>query len=138
MTRDFAIEEKTLDIGKEIFEAIKGDVPAFFNVRKWKGRVMDWAMKDEQFKIELFRFVDALPALKHDREIPALLSEYFFTQPGLLPHWLKRWVPEDRVLGSGAGLFVKKNVEALAKQFIAGRNPKDALHRIEADRKSVV
>lgn len=135
MTRDFDIEEKTLQIGEEIFEAIKGDVPAFFNVRKWKGRVMDWAMKDEQFKIELFRFIDALPALKHDREIPALLSEYFFAQPGILPHWLKRWVPEDRVLGSGAGLFVKKNVKALAKQFIAGRDPKDALHRIEGLRR---
>ena len=135
MARNIDSEEKTLQIGEEIFEAMKGDVPAFFNVRKWKGRVMDWAMKDERFKIELFRFIDALPALKHDREIPALMSEYFFTQPGLLPHWLKRWVPEDRVLGSGAGLLVKKNVEALAKQFIAGRSPKDALHRIEGLRR---
>lgn len=131
MAKYVDLEERLAEIGEAIFEAIKGDVPAFFDMKKWKGKVMDWAMKDERFKIQLFRFVDALPSLRHDRDIPALIDEYFFTDIELLPHWLKRWVPKDRILGAGAGLFVKKNVEAMAKQFIAGKDPNAALKKIE-------
>ena len=38
---------------------------------------MDWAMKDEAFKVQLFRFVDVLPCLKTDELVIRLFNEYF-------------------------------------------------------------
>ena len=38
---------------------------------------MDWCFKDEDFKVRLFRFIDALPSLRTDEQIVHLAREYF-------------------------------------------------------------
>ncbi len=130
MAEDNRLESRTIEIGSELFEAMKGDVPSFFDQRRWKGKVMDWTMKDERFKVQLFRFIDALPSLKSDCELLPLLIEYFYGEENLLPGRIKGWLPKKGFMASMAGKIVKTNVESLAKQFIAGRTPKEALGKI--------
>jgi RHH-type transcriptional regulator, proline utilization regulon repressor / proline dehydrogenase / delta 1-pyrroline-5-carboxylate dehydrogenase len=36
---------------------------ALFTRRTFYQALIDWAMRDEQFKVQLFRFVDVLPSL---------------------------------------------------------------------------
>ncbi|MEE9543117.1 MAG: L-glutamate gamma-semialdehyde dehydrogenase, partial [Thermodesulfobacteriota bacterium] len=122
-------------IAREIFDGLKGEVPGFFKSSRWKGRVMDWAMKDEKFKVQLFRFVDAIPSLTSEKELLELFSEYFYSESPLLPKALKRFIPHRGVPAYIAGKLIKANVTSLAKQFIAGSTPKDALTEISRIRK---
>lgn len=125
-------EERIREIGADIFESMRGEAPSFFDSRRWKGRMMEWAMKDERFKVQLFRFIDALPSLKTDREILKLLREYFYGEGDLLPKSLERWLPSGGLLGAVAGRAIKRNIKTLARQFIAGSKPEKALKQIEA------
>lgn len=135
MSQISALEKEIEEIGGEIFKAIKGDIPSFFDRSHWSGKLMAWAMKDERFKVQLFRFIDVLPSLRSDSDVLKLLKEYFYGKEDLLPRSLKRWMPEKGLLGTIAGKTLKMNVESLAKQFIAGENSKAVLKPIEALRK---
>ncbi|MFW6053225.1 MAG: hypothetical protein ACOC9J_00255, partial [Persicimonas sp.] len=53
-----ASEKQIIKLGKEIFERMKGEKPSVFKKDFWSGKMMDWSMKDEAFKVEMFRFVD--------------------------------------------------------------------------------
>ncbi len=121
---------RTLEIGRQLFDGLRGGVPGFFDSSRWKGRVMDWAMKDEAFKVQLFRFVDVIPSVKTEQELLELFSEYFYSDSPLMPKALKRWVPHKGVSAYVAGKLIKANVTSLAKTFIAGSSPEDALKEI--------
>ncbi len=45
--------------------------------RWWTRLLLDWSTRDDQFKVQLFRFIDVLPALKTDEQFVRLLHEYF-------------------------------------------------------------
>ena len=60
---DQQIEQKIVERGQEFFNSISGEAPSIFNKGWWTGKVMDWSMKNEDFKVQLFRFVDVLPYL---------------------------------------------------------------------------
>jgi len=64
-------------VGKEIFERMKGQTPSVFNKDWWSGKVMDISMKDEAFKVEMFRFVDVFPTLRNHVQVAEHLQEYF-------------------------------------------------------------
>ncbi len=132
MPKETDIESITREKGSAIFSAIEGQVPSFFDTKRMKGKLMDWTMKDENFKIQLFRFIDALPALKSDAEVSRLLKEYFSGEETLLPKAIEKWLPGGRLFGAIAGKVIKKNVVSLARQFIAGRTPEEALGPVDA------
>lgn len=113
------------------------EVPSIFDKRRWMGRVMEWAMRDEAFKTRLFRFVDVLPSLKTDDLVVRLLKEYFqedVSAPPIIRQGIER-ISKGRVLPFVASRIVRAGVESLARQFIAGRDPKDALRSIGGLRK---
>ena len=89
---------------------------------------------DEKLKVELFRFVDALPALKSDESVTRHLEEYLL-QPGVtLPPGFDSLlkaagaVPLSR---KALALSAKLGAEGMAKRFIAGRNAKEATGAVE-------
>jgi RHH-type proline utilization regulon transcriptional repressor/proline dehydrogenase/delta 1-pyrroline-5-carboxylate dehydrogenase len=97
---------------------------------------MDWSMKNEKFKTNMFRFVDVLPALNSGADVAQHLKEYFSEKGGELP-------PVFNVgLGLGSlapGLMagaIRKNVTGMAKMFITGENPQEALSVFKKARKN--
>ena len=50
--------------------------PSLFSKKGFYGALMEWAMRDEHFKTQLFRFVDVLPTLTSSGEITRHLKEY--------------------------------------------------------------
>ena len=58
--------------GEEIFKLIDDDSGSIFNKDWWYGRIMDWSMKNERFKVQMFRFVDVLPYLQSSSKSPAI------------------------------------------------------------------
>src|SRR5437870_1575340 len=66
--------------GAKIFGLIDAaEPPSLFSARGLYGALMDWAMKQESFKVQLFRFVDVLPTLNSSSEVARHLAEYLDT-----------------------------------------------------------
>ena len=65
----------------------------------WSDKLMDWSMKDEAFKVQLFRFVDAFPMLRTPEQVHEHLIDYL-SQPGVTP-------PPGFELGVKAGGLAK-------------------------------
>src|SRR5438445_8182201 len=65
------------EYGEKIFALIDAaESPSLFSKKGFYGTLMDWAMRDEHFKTQLFRFVDVLPTLGSSAEISRHLKEY--------------------------------------------------------------
>lgn len=95
-------------------------------------------MKNEQFKTQMFRFVDVLPYLNSGSEVARHLKEYFAESGEELPSVFNFGLG----LGSLApGLMagaVKKNVTQMAKMFITGETPAEALGVLKKARKNKI
>ena len=127
MTRDDVIEGKIRSIGRELHAAVSGTPPAF-DTRQWTGRIMAWAMQNEDFKVRLFRFIDVLPSLRTDDLVVRLLHEYFSGEtevPAIISGGIGI-IPDTGVLSRAAGRMIRNSVESMARQFIAGRDADDA------------
>lgn len=128
-------EERIRNRGRAIFAAMENDSTSIFNKDWWYGRIMDWSMKNEAFKTQMFRFVDVLPYLNSSGEVAKHLKEYFADGGEELPGIFNFGLG----LGSLApGLLagtVKKNVEQMAKMFITGESPTAALPVLKKARK---
>lgn len=134
------LERKIIERGKEFFEAISGEAPSIFNKGWWTGKVMDWSMKDEDFKVSLFRFVDVLPCLHTSESLNRHIHEYFATESGDMPPVMKLGLKGAGVVGKLGGNFmakaISKNIERMGRQFIIGQDAKEAvknLHKLRKD-----
>ena len=129
------MEKNTLDndlisLGKAFFEAISGEKPSLFNKDWWTGKILDWAMNNEHFKIQLFHFVDVLPTLNTDESLLRHIEEYFGGDDQDIPTVLK-WGAKHAGIGGKftAKLLAhsfRKNIETMARQFIIGQKLDEA------------
>ncbi|MGE4133456.1 MAG: L-glutamate gamma-semialdehyde dehydrogenase [Bdellovibrionales bacterium] len=136
--QDQDLEQSVRQTGERIFKSLEDDSGSIFNKDWWYGRIMDWSMKNEHFKVQMFRFVDVLPYLTSSSEVAKHLKEYFAESGDDLPSVFNFGLG----LGSLApGLLagaVKKNVTQMAKMFITGENPQDALPALKKARKNKI
>jgi len=130
-------QEKISTVGQDILRRMESASKAsIFSKDFWYGNIMEWSMKNEQFKTQMFRFVDVLPSLNSSSEVAAHLKEYFAGNGDELPAVFNVGLG----LGSLApGLMagaIRKNVTQMAKMFITGENPQDALPVLKKARKN--
>lgn len=123
--------------GEEILKRMEGQSKiSLFSKDFWYGSIMDWSMKNEKFKTNMFRFVDVLPSLNSGNEVAKHLKEYFSENGEELPSVFNVGLG----LGSLApGLMagaIRKNVTSMAKMFITGENPEEALPVLKKARKN--
>ncbi len=126
--------------GKAFFASIRGEAPSIFNKGFWTGKVMDWAMRHEDFKVQLFRFVDVLPYLNTSDSLQRHIEEYFTGEGnGDIPAVLKWGAEKSGMFGGLAakvmGKAIRANIENMAKQFIIGQNTKQAVKSLKKLRK---
>ena len=138
MAHDTNREDEIRRYGAQIYALIGEEAPSLFRMSRWRGRLLEWAMRDEVFKVQLFRFIDVLPCLKSDALVPALLREYLEearTSSAVLTQGLDRILRLSGYTGL-AGPVIRTGVESIAGQFIAGRDAHDAwdaLNRLRSD-----
>jgi RHH-type proline utilization regulon transcriptional repressor/proline dehydrogenase/delta 1-pyrroline-5-carboxylate dehydrogenase len=126
MDRDLALENKIQKTGQEIYSAVSG-VPPVFDTKRWIGRIMAWSMKNEDFKIRLFRFIDVLPSLKTDDWVVRLLREYFSGEtevPKIISGGVGM-IARKGIAPLVAGRVIRRSVKSLARQFIIGNDADD-------------
>ncbi len=133
MDKDIDIEVMIRRIGQELFSAIRETPPAF-DRKTWTGRIMNWSMKQEDLKIRLFRFIDVLPSLRSDEQVTRLLQEYFSGDADL-PKLISGGIGLLSGTGFVAGPVIRKSVESMARQFIAGKDANDAKNTLNELRK---
>jgi RHH-type transcriptional regulator, proline utilization regulon repressor / proline dehydrogenase / delta 1-pyrroline-5-carboxylate dehydrogenase len=133
-----SFQSKVVTKGEDILKRIESQPKAsLFSKDFWYGSVMDWSMKNEKFKTNMFRFVDVLPSLTTGDEVATHLKEYF-SEGG------KTELPAIFNVGLGLGSLapglmagaIKKNVTSMAKMFITGENPEEALTVLKKARKN--
>jgi len=134
------IEPKIVARGKEFFKSISGEAPSIFNKGWWTGKVMDWSMKNEDFKVKLFRFVDVLPTLSSNESLVRHIEEYFASdESGDLPPVMKAGIKSAGLAGKLGGKImahaISSNIEKMGRQFIVGQAAKEAVKNIAKLRK---
>jgi RHH-type transcriptional regulator, proline utilization regulon repressor / proline dehydrogenase / delta 1-pyrroline-5-carboxylate dehydrogenase len=134
-----SLEDLTRRIGQDLFARLEGGKPTVFSPKWFDDQLMAWSMEDELVKVQLFRFIDVLPALLGSTpNIVQHVKEYFGLAKHRLP-MLARWglkiLPKRGPIAGMVAHTAKTNAIRLAKRFIAGSNVPEALTAIEALRK---
>lgn len=120
-------EARVRAIGADMLSRARRHKAGLLSRQFWSDKLMDWSMKDRDFKVQLFRFVDAFPTLTTPEAIHDHLIDYM-SQPGVTP-------PPGFGIGLKAGGAAKsllagqmsKQITGMASRFIAGTDARSAL-----------
>jgi len=130
---DGNLEALVHDFGKEIFARIEQQAPLPLSAGWCDQRLMGWSMAGEELKVQLFRFVDALPMLHSTQDVNRHLREYLTEAAPFLPKWLRwgvRHIPDDGLAGRIFAGAARRNAVRMAHRFIAGSDLAEALQAI--------
>ncbi|MDJ0636036.1 MAG: L-glutamate gamma-semialdehyde dehydrogenase [Xenococcaceae cyanobacterium MO_188.B29] len=138
---DKRYEDKTQAIAKELIQATRDKSNIFAQMRegmRWDDRLLDWAMSNPGLRVQLFRFIDTIPALQSKTEVARHLQQYLSDESVELPSALKsilNFTDADSFPAQTAAATVTKAVETLAYKYIAGENISEVIKAIERLRK---
>ncbi len=127
------MESRVREIGLQLWSSVKTESKGLFDKNHWQGKLMDWVMKDPEFKIDLFHFVDLLPSLETPQEVSEHIRQYLL-RDGRELHGLMDFALKAATTELTAGLAskaIRKNVSDLAQRFIAGETPESALGKLK-------
>src|SRR5438034_3924648 len=120
--------------GSRIFEIVDQHLESLFSKAGFYQRMMALSMRDEQFKAQLFRFVDVLPSLRKSGDIVEHLDEYFADMRNGFTAFIHTGVRLARIVPWVSGRVLRWNVSGMARQFIAGKNPNDVMKTLRKRR----
>lgn len=117
------LEAKIRETGLNLYRLIEGETPSIFKKDFWAGKIMEWCMRNEAFKIEMFRFVDAFPSLTRSESVARHLQEYFCRPDQDFPsslQWGLKLVSPTSLVAKMVSKTITANITGMAKQFIVG------------------
>ncbi len=126
-------EQRTQAYGRELFARIDRHGPLPFSLGWFDDKLMSLTMKEEALKVQLFRFIDALPRLKTPETVAEHLREYLEAAGRELPWWARlgtKFLPQRGFWGRALASVARFNATHLARRFIAGSNVAEALATI--------
>ncbi|MDE0119634.1 MAG: proline dehydrogenase family protein [Bdellovibrionales bacterium] len=149
-------ETYILQLGTELFKAIKAPQKNLFSKKWWYGRLMQWTLTNPAFKTPLFRFVDVFPSLNKKEDIPFFLNDYFKEntknkdgpyqtgQESLFSRGSDKISITPSFLSKSMALlpppllrsFISKQMTEMARLFIIGENLPSILPTLEQMRKN--
>ncbi len=129
------IKQKGEEILQRMESQSKGSI---FSKDFWYGRIMEWSMKNESFKTRMFRFVDVLPTLTNNNDVASHLKEYFTEGGEELPSVFNFGLGLGSLAPSFMAGTIRKNVTQMAKMFITGESPEEALPVLLKGRKQKI
>src|SRR4030081_1447070 len=121
--------------GAQIFDLVDRHPEPLFSKAGFYQRMMAFSMRDEHFKVQMFRFVDVLASLRSSHDIVQHLDEYFAEMRNGFAPLMKTGIRAARILPWLTAPILRWNVSGMARQFIAGRNPDDVMKTLRKRRK---
>ena len=126
------VEAETQTIGMQLLEGARRRQKGVLSGKFWSDSLMEWSLRDPQFKLQLFRFIDCFPSLNGRDDVYDHLVDYL-KQPGVtLPPGLSAGLKAGAIF---KGTFVDqmtKQVRGMASRFIAGANADEAMPSLRA------
>ena len=121
-------EKSAWEWGEKILALMDAaEAPSLFSRKGLYGALMDWAMKDEGFKTQLFRFVDVLPTLRSSSEVTRHLNEYFDSNQVDLSPALRTALKATSFAGGLFSAGIKSQISGMARMFMPGSDDKEVL-----------
>lgn len=128
---DDAREQRILEVGSELIESMRGAEKGMLTASFWSDKLMDWAMQDEAFKVQLFRFIDTFPTLRTPNQVHSHLIDYL-SQPGVtLPPGLGVGLSAGGLLKGTMTKMVSGRITSMAERFIAGTDATTAIPQLK-------
>ncbi|HJN71757.1 MAG TPA: proline dehydrogenase family protein [Phycisphaerales bacterium] len=128
---DAGTEQRILAIGSLLLDQARSKKQSWLSTAFWSDKLMDWAMQDEAFKIQLFRFVDTFPMLVTPEQVHEHLMDYL-TQPDVkLPPGLGMGLKAGGIMQGTMTKTVTSQITKMAERFIAGTDAASALPSLE-------
>lgn len=121
--------------GTRLFELVDQHPQSIFSKAGFYQRMMELSMRDEHFKVQMFRFVDVLASLHRGRDIVRHLDEYFAGMRNGFAPVVQTGVRLARFLPWASGKVLRWNVSGMARQFIAGRNSAEVIKTLRKRRR---
>jgi len=136
---DILLEGDVQRLGRALHQRLRGQTPGLpglsglFDAAYWQGLLLDWAMRDPALKTDLFRLVDALPALSTSGEIARHAREYLLAPGRALPTGLGLALraTENPLAASISAFVIKQNVRRMAERFIVGQDARHARSKLK-------
>jgi RHH-type transcriptional regulator, proline utilization regulon repressor / proline dehydrogenase / delta 1-pyrroline-5-carboxylate dehydrogenase len=131
---DILLEGDVQKVGRALHQRLRGKSPGIFEAAYWQGLLIDWAMRDPSLKTDLFRLVDALPALTTSEQVARHAREYLLANGRELPTGLGLALraTENPVAASISAFIIRQNVQRMAERFIVGRDARHAKSKLRA------
>src|SRR4029079_9444415 len=122
-----SLQAETEQRGEQLFELIDRHPESLFTKAGFYQRMMALSMRDEHFKVQMFRFVDVLASLRRGGEIVRHLEEYFADMRNGFAPVVQTGVRLAKIAPWLSAQILRWNVSGMARQFIAGKNPRDLM-----------
>ena len=128
------LEARTLAIGRELFARVgRGASP--LERGWWDDRMMALTMGEDRVKVQLFRFIDALPSLiQSDKSVGRHLREYLDQAGDAVPWFMDLGValaPVGTLRGRWLAAIARFGATHMAHKFIAGSTPAEAFETVK-------
>ncbi|MBL8876307.1 MAG: proline dehydrogenase family protein [Phycisphaerae bacterium] len=120
-------EARIFDIGADLLRRARGHKTGLLSAKFYSDALMEWSMKDPEFKVQMFRFVDTFPMLRSAESVHDHLTDYL-SQPGVsVPPVIGAALKAGSLLKGAAAATIGKQIEGMAGKFIAGTDAASAL-----------
>jgi RHH-type proline utilization regulon transcriptional repressor/proline dehydrogenase/delta 1-pyrroline-5-carboxylate dehydrogenase len=125
-----AHEALVMQLGREMLDRARGHKTGLLSAKFYSDALMEWSMKDPQFKVQMFRFVDCFPVLKNNDDIYDHLEDYL-SQPGVsVPGVIAAALKAGKLAKGLAVSQIRSQIEGMAGKFIAGTDAASALKNL--------
>jgi len=130
---DILLEGDVQRLGRALHQRLRGKTPGLFDEAYWQGLLFDLAMRDPALKTDLFRLVDALPALSTSGQIARHAREYLLAPGRALPAGLGLALraTENPLAAAISAFVIKRNVRRMAERFIVGQDARHARSKLK-------
>ncbi|PJA78067.1 MAG: L-glutamate gamma-semialdehyde dehydrogenase, partial [Nitrospirae bacterium CG_4_9_14_3_um_filter_51_5] len=117
-----SLESDIRRFGQTLAKHAHHHTPGFWDHRWWTSLLLDWGTRDEQFKVQLFRFIDVLPSLQTDAQFVRILKEYFQDLPSLPGplQWLLNRFSNNPLAAQVGTRILRRQFLKMAYTFMAG------------------
>lgn len=130
-------EVKTQEIAKQLLEQTREKRSIWERMGdqlRLDDKLLAWTMSNPGLRVQLFRFIDSLPALQSKAEIAHHLQQYLGDESVELPESLKgllNFTDPNSPPAQLAAATITKSVETLAYKYIAGENIQKVIEKIK-------
>ncbi len=118
----YALESETKAKARQMLKKLGDSKSSMFSKKFWQGKITDWFLKDENFKIKMFQFIDVLPTLKTSDELTCHIKSYFDNLDDSAAKSFIGFAAGRGLIARIAAGTLKNNITKMANDFIIGEN----------------